>query len=70
MQAGALQVWRYQKFWLDINLQSRRRLLSLNVPRAMRRKPKQVYVLRHGHLFGDKTGNGICAHLVEPLESG
>ena len=44
--------------------------LSLNVPRAMRRKPKQVYVLRHGHLFGDKTDNGICAHLVEPLEGG
>ena len=42
--------------------------LSLNVPRAMRRKPKQVYVLRHGHLFGGKTDNGICAHLVEPLE--
>ena len=70
INAGALQVWRYQKFWLDINLQSRRRLLSLNVPRAMRRKPKQVYVLRHGHLFGDKTDNGICAHLVEPLEGG
>ena len=43
--------------------------LSLNQPRAMRRKPKHVYVLRKLTLGDKKTANGICAHLVEePLE--